>query len=182
MRFKRTTHAVQRCKHEQQRCSYDREDGSDARRYQSTLPKSVKPNLPQDEFKAVLKRVQGMEGELAEELRGFSGTDPDEEAGAVEAALKDVQAAERLVLAAEGLAASPQKSGRPFAARHLPQRPTGTPPKSAPSPRNCSPEQAWVLEVSQGPAPAPEDYGADPEYPVSGADEFDLPDFDGIAV
>ena len=35
----------------------------------------------------------------------------------IDAALKDVQAAERLVLAAEGLAASPAK--RPYAARNL---------------------------------------------------------------
>ena len=79
--------------------------------------KLPEPSIPADEFRAVLKRVQGMEDELAEELRGHTGADPDEEADAVEAALKDVQAAERLVLAAEGLAASPAK--RPYAARNL---------------------------------------------------------------
>ena len=74
--------------------------------------------MPADEFRAVLKRVQGMEDELAQELLGHTGADPDEEADAVAAALKDVQAAERLVLAAEGLSASPTKS-RPYAARNL---------------------------------------------------------------
>jgi hypothetical protein len=81
--------------------------------------KLPEPSIPADEFRAVLKRVQGMEDELAEELRGHTGADPDEEHDAVEAALKDVQAAERLVLAAEGLAASPSKSSRPYAARNL---------------------------------------------------------------
>ena len=122
--------------------------------------------MPQDEFKAVLKKVTSMEGELAEELRGFSGTDPDEEAGAVEAALKDVQAAERLVLAAEGLAASPEKK-RPFAARHLPERPSTNPPSVG------SPKEGWAVE--QGPAPAPE--VVDAPYDLAGAAEFDLPDF-----
>ena len=75
------------------------------------------PSVPADEFRAVLKRVQGMEDELAQELLGHTGADPDDEADAVEAALKDVQAAERLVLAAEGLSASPGK--RPYAARNL---------------------------------------------------------------
>lgn len=84
-------------------------------------------SIPADEFKAVLMRVQSMEDELAEELRGHTGADPDEEADAVDAALKDVQAAERLVLAAEGLAASP-KASRPYAARHLPE------PGPAPAP------------------------------------------------
>ena len=49
------------------------------------------------------KEFQGMEDELAQELLGHTGADPDDEADAVAAALKDVQAAERLVLAAEGL-------------------------------------------------------------------------------
>jgi hypothetical protein len=80
--------------------------------------KLPEPSIPADEFKAVLKRVQGMEDELAQELLGHTGADPDDEADAVAAALKDVQAAERLVLAAEGLSASPTKS-RPYAARNL---------------------------------------------------------------
>ncbi len=80
--------------------------------------KLPEPSVPADEFKAVLKRVQGMEDELAQELLGHTGADPDEEADAVAAALKDVQAAERLVLAAEGLSASPSKT-RPYAARNL---------------------------------------------------------------
>merc|ERR1711934_1221118 len=73
--------------------------------------KLPEPSVPADEFRAVLKRVQGMEDELAQELLGHTGADPDEEADAVEAA-------ERLVLAAEGLSASPTKS-RPYAARNL---------------------------------------------------------------
>ena len=80
--------------------------------------KLPEPSVPADEFRAVLKRVQGMEDELAQELLGHTGADPDDEADAVAAALKDVQAAERLVLAAEGLSASPTKS-RPYAARNL---------------------------------------------------------------
>ena len=68
--------------------------------------KLPEPSVPADEFKAVLKRVQGMEDRARARVSGHTGADPDDEADAVAAALKDVQAAERLVLAAEGLGGS----------------------------------------------------------------------------
>ena len=162
-----------------------------------------KRDVAQDEFKAVLRRVQVMEDELVEELRAFDGSREQEEADAVEAALKDVQAAERLVLAAEGLATntttrpatSPQQAGalaldagapRPYAARNLPERPAtaATPtrpamnrPQSAKAarPDSAGPirEEAWASTVNMVDGPVP---APDPVYTIR-QHEFDIPEF-----
>lgn len=149
-------------------------------------------NAAADEFKAVLRRVQAMEDELVEELRGFEG-DPDRETDAVEAALKDVKAAERLIVSAETLAARPATAssstpnGRPFAARRLPERPANSPGRPATAPLSLSmpavapvdppprSAEAWP-EFVDGPAPAAD--APDPVYTIR-QHEFDIPEFDG---
>ena len=68
--------------------------------------KLPEPSIPADEFKAVLKNYKAWRTGK-QELLGHTGADPDDEADAVAAALK-MQAAERLVLAAEGLVLSYQ--------------------------------------------------------------------------
>ena len=149
-----------------------------------------KRDVAQDEFKAVLRRVQAMEDELVEELRAFDGSREQEEADAVEAALKDVQAAERLVLAAEGLTSSGSRPSsaqpappRPYAARNLPERsPVGdaatpTRPGRAARPASAGPvraEEAWAAAVADGPAPAADEPA--PVYTIR-QHEFDIPEF-----
>ena len=83
----------------------------EARAYDIDLPKEAAAspvpdrNVPVAELSAVIERVRKMAGAPD----GATGADPSEEAGAVAAAAKEIQAAERL-------------ASRPYAARRLPDR------------------------------------------------------------
>ena len=83
----------------------------EARAYDIDLPKEAAAspvpdrNVPAAELSAVIERVRKMAGAPD----GATGADPSEEAGAVAAAAKEIQAAERL-------------ASRPYAARRLPDR------------------------------------------------------------
>ena len=69
-------------------------------------------NVPVAELTGVIERVRKMAGVPD----GATGADPSEEAGAVAAATKEIQASEQHVVVAERLAS------RPYAARRLPDR------------------------------------------------------------
>ena len=83
----------------------------EARAYDIDVPKEAAAspvpdrNVPVAELSAVIERVRKMAGAPD----GATGADPSEEAGAVAAAVKEVQASERL-------------ASRPYAARRLPDR------------------------------------------------------------
>ena len=136
----------------------------EARAYDIDLPKEAAAspvpdrNVPVAELSAVIERVQKMAGAPD----GATGADPSEEAGAVAAAAKEIQASEQHVVEAERL------SSRPYAARRLPDRRVSSAASDAADAvdATCDDLVACKAGLQMAPAPAP---GAAAEAPAPAA-------------
>ena len=115
-------------------------------------------NVPVAELSAVIERVRKMAGAPD----GATGADPSEEAGAVAAAAKEIQASEQHVVEAERL------SSRPYAARRLPDRRVSSAASDAADAvdATCDDLVACKAGLQMAPAPAP---GAAAEAPAPAA-------------